>query len=209
MFPITLHENGSRKGMSLSGFVENLARICRVHRREGRALAFVFLLFDRKHAQVHRVLDENHFYRALNEISGHWLTVFFIQTPRTVRRGEKREDPVDHDGREAIAKIQRSLDVKWDTSKPAMLFFQVEGDSLSEGHLVSFTDDSFDETFRVMRELLELAARSLANVRPEHALNSPEIFSLVRDALQDRAFKERARYTYKAIKEIKGWIPFI
>src|SRR5437867_6099190 len=80
MHPIHLRSGDSDLGMSAAQFREKVIAICNKHRAEKRALVFAFLLFDRRHAQVARVLDDCRFYETLDEIAGSLLTVFFIHS---------------------------------------------------------------------------------------------------------------------------------
>jgi hypothetical protein len=208
MFPISLYRNGSSMQVGASEFRESLIEICRQHQEEGRALVFVFLLFDRQHPRVRRVLADDYFYEALDAISGCRLTVFFIHSPTNdVAKKRTQRDPVlDDAGHEAIETIQDALQLRWDTSKPAMFFFQVQGANISHGCLVLFEDENPDETFSAMRDLLRLAGESLANVEPEYKSNFSELFYLVEDALKNRDFKRRFVANYKVVKEIRDWI---
>src|SRR6266480_728147 len=90
MHPIHLRSGDSDLGMSAAQFREKVIAICNEHRAEKRALVFAFLLFDRRHAQVARVLDDSRFYETLNAIAGSLLTVFFIHSESS--QSEKRRD---------------------------------------------------------------------------------------------------------------------
>src|SRR5207248_359685 len=73
MQPIDLRLGGSTCGMSATQFRKKVVDICNEHRKEKRALVFAFLLFDRRHGQVARVLDDIRFYETLDEIAGSLL----------------------------------------------------------------------------------------------------------------------------------------
>src|SRR5205814_7794305 len=103
-------------------WVPVILNLCEQHRQEGRALAFTFIFYNQKHAQVARVLDEMHFYRALDAISGRWLTVFFVDSRPQAARSSNYDFEADF-SHEAMRSIQEAFGVAWDSSKPALLFF--------------------------------------------------------------------------------------
>ncbi len=116
----------------------------------------------------------------------------------------ERRDVWDRQGEEALNIIRAKFDIQWDSSKPAMLFFQVDGSRISHGRWVSFPDERYEDTFIAMKTLLKAAADSLAKVQPEYERNTGELFYLVDNALQNESFKRNFRFLYKTVKAIKG-----
>jgi hypothetical protein len=202
MHPIHLRSGDSDLGMSAAQFREKVIAICNQHRAEKRALVFVFLLFDRRHGQVARVLEEPRFYETLNEIAGSLLTVFFIHS-EALQPG-KTSNPWAHQANEVAKLITDQFEVgaDWNREKPAILFFQVEDNRISQARFASFDDERREETFIAIKRLLKTAAESIAKVQPEFSANSNEIFSLVDNAISNDAFYKKLPMIYKAVRVI-------
>jgi len=188
--------------MSAAQFREKVIAICNQHRAEKRALVFAFLLFDRRHAQVARVLDESRFYETLNEIAGSLLTVFFIHS-EALQPG-KASNSWAYQANEVAKLITDQFEVggDWNREKPAILFFQVDDNRISQARFASFDDERREETFIAIKRLLKTAAESIAKVQPEFSANSNEIFSLVDNAISSDAFYQKLPMIYKAVRVI-------
>jgi hypothetical protein len=202
MHPIHLRSGGSEVGMSASQFREEVIAICNKHRSEERALVFAFLLFDRRHAQVARVLDDSRFYETLDEIAGSLLTVFYIHS-EPLQSGKRR----DAWGSQAdeVAKVitnQFELGGDWNKANPAILFFQVTDNRISQARFASFGDERYEDTFIAIKRLLKAAAESIAKVQPKYSANSNEIFNLVDNAISNDSFYKKIPMIYKAVKVI-------
>lgn len=202
MHPIHLRSGDSDLGMSAAQFREKVIAICNQHRAEKRALVFAFLLFDRRHAQVARVLDEPRFYETLNEIAGSLLTVFFIHSEALQPGGAS--NPWAYQANEVAKLITDQFEVggDWNREKPAILFFQIRDNRISQARFASFKDERCEETFIAMKRLLKTAAESIAKVQPEFSANSNEIFNLVDDAINNDEFLKKLPMIYKAVQVI-------
>src|SRR5437868_3826837 len=118
MHAIHLRSGTSNDGMTAEQFRQKVIDISNDHRKKGRALVFAFLLFDRRHAQVGRILDDRRFYESLNQIAGQLLTVFFIHSQ--LRRPNERRD-FWADEAEQVAKVltdQFDIGRDWNREKP-------------------------------------------------------------------------------------------
>jgi hypothetical protein len=188
--------------MSAAQFREKVIAICNQHRAEKRALVFAFLLFDRRHAQVARVLDEPRFYETLNEIAGSLLTFFFIHSEPS-ERGKTR-DVWNLEASKVAEIITNQFEVRgdWDRTKPAILFFQVDDNRILQARFASFKGERSEETFIAMKRLLKTAAESIAQVQPEFSANYNEIFNLVDNAITNDGFLRTLPMIYKAVQVI-------
>src|SRR5438876_11637291 len=132
MHPIHLRAGRAEVGLTASQLREEVMGVCKKHRAEKRALVFAFLLFDRRHAQVARVLDEPRFYETLNEIAGSLLTVFFIHSEALQPGGAS--NPWAYQANEVAKLITDQFEVggDWNREKPAILFFQVRDNRISQ-----------------------------------------------------------------------------
>lgn len=107
MIPIYLHDKSGHDSYFYDEFESDFLRICETHREEGRALAFAFILYDFTSPQVAKVLRDQDYWNALDQLSGKYLTVFSFHT----RPASKRVSPMKIagfgicDGREAEKKV--------------------------------------------------------------------------------------------------------
>jgi hypothetical protein len=202
MHPIHLRAGRAEVGLSASQLREEVIAICNKHRAEERALVFAFLLFDRRHAQVARVLEDRRFYETLDEIAGSLLTVFFIHSEPSQRR--KTRDVWNLEAGKVAEIITNQFEVggDLDRTKPAILFFQIDDNRISQARFASFEGERCEETFIAMKRLLKTAAESIAKVQPEFSANSNEIFNLVDNAIGNDEFFTKLPMIYKAVQVI-------
>lgn len=76
MFPIFLNADD---GMSFESFEDSFLKICKLHKVNGRALAFAFILYGNDQPHIFKILDDRFYWRALHERSGQYLTIFVIR----------------------------------------------------------------------------------------------------------------------------------
>jgi hypothetical protein len=74
----TIYQHSNRKGHDFNSFKEDMIKICNSHRKNGKALAFAFILYDFDNATLRKVLNDQYYWDELDHISGKYLTVFSI-----------------------------------------------------------------------------------------------------------------------------------
>lgn len=84
MHPI--YQNSTNKEFSLKSFSERMVDICNKHRKENRAMAFAFILYDLQNPQVSKILNDREYWLALNDISGKYLTIFSLNYQKPPKR---------------------------------------------------------------------------------------------------------------------------
>ena len=183
MMPVILSGKGKAGEISFHEFEEKFLAICRSHKENNRALAFAFILYDFEHAEIVKVLQDPAYWAALDRISGNYLTVFSFHAGKTQANRERNE----FSGPRRF--IHDAFGVDLPEARPAVLFFQVLPDSVSDWYLVTIQAETVDQAFVEIRDVFRSAVASVADVQPEFRQNSTEVFNLIRTALRKRKGK--------------------
>ena len=69
MVPLRFYKDGLIHELSNDAFSQSIIDICEQHRKEKRALAFAFILYDFENPQIFKILDDRNYWNALNTIS--------------------------------------------------------------------------------------------------------------------------------------------
>lgn len=193
---MTAYLSGEWRTISDQDLKERFIEICEAHRAQGRALAFGFILFDRSHPYVRRVLSDQRYWDALDQRAGRHLSVFSLdarpaeaQTGQTISWMYK----VPRTSKEVHYDPLRELFGR-DTleSLPCVVFFQVQGDELIGSVAVGIEDAGSEKTYAEILSVVGAAADSVAKVSDENASNAYEVFNLIRSGLNAHAAKKRA-----------------
>jgi hypothetical protein len=211
MWQVSTLDDGKRRFLTPQAFEAEFIKLCAEHRESGQALAFAFILHRASHAHVGLVLDSDRYWRALDELSGRYLTVFSFNTPspRTAREPQATaytvSEMVSVEGLYRQANPFQRHFASLDLSRlPCVVFFQVDGDSVAETIVVAVkskggTEAVYEELFGI----LETAVAAIARVTPENAKNGREILWLIGSALQTRVEKKLA------VAVIKRTVPVV
>ncbi len=148
--------------------------ICANHHKNARALAFAFILYDFEHPQIAKVLEDQHYWNALNKISGKYLTVFSFRLNSFGTFDDSR----------AFIKEQFGVDLP--EENPSILFFQVSDKRISDSFMVEIKADMIEPAFNEVKEVLLAMIQSVENVQPEFRDNTTEVFNLITGRLSQR-----------------------
>jgi len=200
-----------------------MIEICNDHRKQNRAMAFAFILYDFQNPQVWKVLNDREYWLALNEISGKYLTVFSLNYKPPMRRSRYREEgdttihmltdiPTRFNPAEGTnALIDKYFHSDFEVSYPAILFFQVNHNAVVDSLLIELREQLIEPAFLELREYISRAVEALKRIQPENKQNIKEIFDClereVRSAHSIRRFKRVARAAgriVELISSIKG-----
>ena len=175
MVPIYLNGKSGKAGDSFEQFSHEFMAICRSHQEEARALAFAFILYDFDHPQIAKLLRDADYWKALNKISGKYLTVFsFLLRKPYGSFNDSRKFIKEH------------FAVELPELNPSILFFQVVNDHISEPFIVEIRAEMQEEAFIEVKSVLMDAVESVKEVRPEFRSNTTEIFNLIVNRLSQR-----------------------
>jgi hypothetical protein len=190
------------QGIGHEDFERRLIEVCRDHRRDRRALIFAFLVYDFSNPGVIKVLRDADYWEALDQISGKSITVFSLHSPEVENR------PPDGWERAMNGKIRRFLkdqfEVDETTREPGIIFFQVVGERVIDSYLVQLREQKQEDAFNEVREIIQLAADSLADVSEEYRGNAQEQFYLVQERLAQRRLVKRVTRGSKLASSVQS-----
>ena len=184
----TIYQNSTDEGHDLVSFSKRMIDICNDHRKQNRAMAFAFILYDFQNPQVGKILNDREYWLALNEMSGKYLTVFSLNyRPRRIPR--RPRDEIDHcfhmltaistrfnpaEGTNAL--IERYFGPNVAATYPAILFFQVDGNAVVDSLLIELREQQIEPAFLELRDYVNRAVEALKKILPENKRNIGEIF---------------------------------
>ena len=191
----TVHINSENRKSSYEQFEREFTKICNEHRNQNRALVFAFILYDFENPQIAQVLENPHYWLSLNSISGDYLTVFSLHYKaedikaklmdmmnRKLGNVEKHltmintEHNPSNDTNHLIRKyFGTDIKIKY----PAVAFFQVKDDNVSDYRLIQLDQQGIEPSFLELKRYIEVAAHALKEVNRENKGNVDELFNLV------------------------------
>ena len=80
MVPLKLFKDGRIHELSTDAFGQSIIDVCEKHRKENRALAFAFILYNFENPQIFKILNDRNYWNALNTISGQYLSIYYIHS---------------------------------------------------------------------------------------------------------------------------------
>ena len=80
MVPLKIFKDGRIHELSADAFGRSIIDLCEKHRKEKRALAFAFVLYDFENPQILKILNDEIYWNALNSISGQYLSIYYIHS---------------------------------------------------------------------------------------------------------------------------------
>lgn len=193
MHPIV---NTRHEGFSEDTFKNYLLDTCRTHKQSKRALAFALIVYDFEDHTIGKILRDEVYWTSLDSLSGHLLTVFFIDSKdsyykrrqKSIRR--ERADPnsmlmmtaigsSDTPPSLATKYLKRELKTEHDIQTPLVMLFQTDGDDITDHLLVSLKENRLEEAFIELKETIASAVTALSRIKPENYDNHKEIFQQV------------------------------
>lgn len=187
----TIYQNSKDEGHDFGSFKQEMMQICRRHKDEQRALAFAFILYDFENPQLWKVLNDNHYWLALDAISGEYLTVFSFnyKEKKKIKRKFNIKSRVSYrlsgiattsnpsKGIEEL--IEKYFGERVVVKYPAILFFQVDNDVVVDTLLIELKEELIEPAFQELKEYLRSSVKALKQIKPEYKNNSKEVFDLL------------------------------
>ncbi|WP_295673061.1 hypothetical protein [uncultured Mucilaginibacter sp.] len=184
-----IYHNSLDEGHSYESFSEHFLQICQEHKNEKRAMAFAFILYDLENPQLSKVLNDRDYWMALNEISGKHLTVFSIHSK--VKRRVRARTSYQNDNLIQISTaipsfenpsistntfINRYFGDTISVSYPALLFFQVNNEQITDALIISLRATLIEESFLELKKYISAACDALEAIDDDYKENYKEIF---------------------------------
>lgn len=205
MVPIVFN---SHKNFDDESLRDHLMKLCNDHHEAKRALVFAFLVYDFEDNTVSQILENHHYWSALDKISGQFLSVFYINSRIsyfTKRQREiqlERRAGTDFASRRGLNQmlvpinisdsvLEKSNDYfkkefafEENLQHPFILFFQVDGELIIDYFVVSLKQDRLEEAFLELKRQITNAVAALKRITPENYNNHKEIFEQVKLSVQ-------------------------
>jgi hypothetical protein len=206
MIPIVKGAPTGPVGYSFERFQADFLTICRDHLAQGRASLFAFILDDIMSPQVQKVLEDGHYWAALNAVSGSYLSVFAFHQP--AHRGGRIERRwlygVDDSGSMHSDAILRSyFNVERQPGASSILFFQVNDGGVSDSFFAKIRSERVEDTFLEIKKLLQLAGDMVKHLQPQMP-NKDRLFDLFEREIKGRRIAATLYESVKQITDAKG-----
>lgn len=220
----TIYHNSNDKGHNFSSFKDEMIQICNQHRKEKRALAFAFILYDFENPHLLKVLNDREYWRSLNAISGEYITVFSLnyKEPKKTTRS-KRQQSNSFVGFEFLTDISTSFNPSKGTNEliskyfgddievkyPAVLFFQVDDESVVDSLLIELKEECIEFAFLELKDYLKSAVEGLKQVLPENRKNIKEIFDCLERKVASTRSLKKVKRAFKNVGDLVGLLSSI
>ena len=172
-------------------------------------MAFAFILYDFKNPQISKVLHDPNYWRALNDISGRYLSVFSLHHSPDEQQGEVRTAGWAGPGNATRILLLKHFGITPPVPMPSLLFFQVSNEKVTGTYLVKLHATRIEDSFIEIADVLTAAATSISQVKDENRENTDEIFTLIETELQQRHMLSsliRIGARIKSIVDIGTWL---
>lgn len=204
MVPIVINSGNQFDEESFKDYLLNL---CKQHKAEQRALAFAFIVYDFDDHTINQIIKKEDYWNSLDKISGKFLSVFYINSQDSYYKRRQQEinskkgyisllvpitlkpTPLDN----VIGFVKKEFDLEDNLKHPFVLFFQTDGEDISDFFVVALKQDKLEEAFLELRDHIKKAVDSLSKVKPEYFKNHQEIFNLIKDGVGNGKFYDFVR----------------
>ena len=187
MFPVYLNEKG-HDGESFDDFNREFEAICKLHHEKNRALAFAIILYDFENPEIAKVLRDQDYWNALNQISGKFLTVFSFHMDAKhapLIHPILQHNTAENDTFDATKRFVKER-FGFDGRMPSILFFQISNKSVTDSYLVTLRAKTVEDAFYEIKNSISASVDAISQVQPEFRGNKAEIFSLIATRLKER-----------------------
>lgn len=204
LFRIEVPAGEFGRGLAVDEFRGRFIALCEQHQADRRALVFGVILYSYKDAGVIQALKDPVYWNALNELSGHYATIFVFYAPVT-----DPQAPDDfwlqsevNEARKGLTEISKCFLRGEPFTLPVILFFQVEKGTVIDGVAVTLRSERPEDSFIEMKKVILTVTSALHRVKEENRSNAGPIFGLVRNALSDRNLRLTVRKWGKKAMEV-------
>jgi hypothetical protein len=200
-----------------------MIQICNQHRIEKRALAFAFILYDFENPQLWKVLSDNEYWLSLNEISGEYITVFSLNYKVRKKTIQRKRQNNGFGGFEYLINIPTNLNPSKGTNEliskyfgneiqvkyPAVLFFQVDNESIIDSLLIELKEERIEPAFIELKDYLKSSVEALKQIAPENRGNIKEIFDCLESNVESTQSVKKIKRVFKNAGNLIGLLSSI
>ena len=181
MIRIGIH---NKKEFDSESLLNEILSQCQTQKNNNKALAFAFIIYDFKDAEVRKVLRDNDYWDALNEISGNKLGIFHLDASVSLN-GHLPNININREYVQTInTKIRQLLNIEDSIKTPYIIFFQVDNDGkILDSYLISLKEDDINKSFLEQKKLIQAAVDSIIDVKDENRNENQAIFNLIKNTI--------------------------
>ena len=208
----TIFQNSNDTGYDFKSFENRMIEICNTHRNSNKAIAFSFILYDFENPQLSKILNDQDYWLALNKISGEFLTVFSLNYKKETTIKKEPVAPMlllipfDWNPSAGTNKLIKKYFGNKNVNYPAILFFQVNNNSVIDSLLIELKEEEVEKAFLELKTHIKSAVEALKYISAENKQNFKEVF----DSLENNVKSVKARIkTKRIIKNIGNIIGLI
>ncbi|MEX2409814.1 MAG: hypothetical protein WD607_00340 [Candidatus Paceibacterota bacterium] len=203
--------------LDTENFLNDIVQTSIEHKKQNRALAFAFLIYDFESPHVAKILEDKNYWNSLHRIAGTYLSIYYIHSeadslnekkvyfqsenvgkPFNYLYGYKKEGgPSDI----AIPVLRQFFNIEERIKLPALIFFQIEGQNISDAIFIELEEQKIEASFLELKETLIEIVNRLKDIEKENYQNSEEIFRELRTGVEQLQHK-------KTFRKFKRKIPF-
>lgn len=205
-----IHLTSESKGLNFfNDFKNHFLEICQSHHEGDRALCFAFILYRERDAHIPGFLCDRHYWAALNEISGKYLTVFSFMK-------EEKNPPMEYltairlqnlKPSEASDQIlEKYFSIEDKIHYPSILFFQVSKEEIINPFFVQLKEDELEKSFLELKKIFLIVEDTLKMITDENKKNHEEIIALVMSAVEGDKAIEVLKSNVKKVRDIGSFL---
>jgi hypothetical protein len=216
MVTIKFQDENELRELSSTQLQEKILSICERHQDEDRAMAFAFILFDFDNPQISSVLSDFKYWKALDKISGQYLSVFHLHTTDKFFADDLRRfdgivfKELHNTGISSsdLAKLKFFIEPSEDIKLPSILFFQTNGKTVIDYFMVELKEETIEKSFLEIKDYIKAAVDSLSRVTDANRENRQPIFDLIESNVKAAQMKKNFNRKIKSfpLNMIIGWL---
>ena len=216
MVPIRFKSQNEIRDLQPHLLQEKIIEMCKEHHRDGRALAFAFILFDQQNPHIAKVLCDFDYWNSLDALSGNYLSVFHFHVKhRTLNEDMKKHDGMVTKGLHEVgatssilAKIRYFINPTDDVHLPCILFFQTNGNMILDHFFVQLHEEQIEKSYLELKAFIESAVQSLIKVTEQNKGNRQPIFDLIERSIKSTEFTRNLKRSSESfpLNLLLGWI---
>ena len=175
-------------------------------------MAFAFLVYDFDDYTVQQIIENEKYWTTLDKISGHYLSVFYINTQDSYYTRRQKEiyaeeiaaqqraaakgymqmmrkitlqaTPLD----KSVNFLKKEFKLEENLKHPFVLFFQTNGEDILDYFAIALKQEKLEDAFLELKRQIESAVESISKVTPDNFKNHQEIFNLLESGVKSGNF---------------------
>lgn len=202
--------NSSQAGIGFDDLQNNLREICRQHQVENRASAFAFIIYNFENENVRKILNDKEYYDSLNSISSNYLTIFSLFDKPTREQLNTKINTWTSTTSFSLHSVITNRDLgrsykdiietyfgSFEFSTPAILFFQVNREMISQHFFVELKEEKIEEGFLEMKSIIKDSIQAVKRISAKNNKNYDRIFEMLKRNVE-------ASVWWKKVKKASG-----